>query len=52
MLRRSLRWLSLATLLALVIHRGTVVKADADFESVRVALQRDHSGKGGDPKEK
>ena len=28
------------------------VSADADFESVRTRLDRDHSGKAGDPKEK
>ena len=49
MLLRILYWLSLAILFA---WNGSVVKGDADFESVRVALDRDHSGKGGDPKEK
>lgn len=27
-------------------------KRDADFESVRTRLMKDHSGKGGDPKAK
>jgi hypothetical protein len=29
-----------------------VRKRDADFMSVRTRLKKDHSGKGGDPKEK
>ena len=49
MLPQLLYWLSLATLFT---WNGPVVRGDADFESVRVALDRDHSGKGGDPKEK
>lgn len=45
-------WLCLfVSLLALVSERSTV-KADADFESVRVNLVEDHSGKGGDQSEK
>jgi hypothetical protein len=50
MILRSARWLSLAISgLALL---PTLVRADADFESVRISLLRDRSGKGGDPKEK
>ena len=49
MLLRILYWLSLAIFF---IWDRPLVKGDADFESVRVALDRDHSGKGGDPKEK
>jgi hypothetical protein len=29
-----------------------IQKRDADFESVRTRLSRDHSGKAGDPKDK
>lgn len=38
-------------LLCLRLHH-VLVAADADFESVRVGLTSDHSGKLGDPKEK
>ena len=53
MLIRLLYWLSLAiSLVCLGLLETVVVNADADFESVRVRLTKDHSGKRGDPKEK
>ncbi|MCJ1434511.1 hypothetical protein MMC27_003880 [Xylographa pallens] len=53
MLIRFLYWLSLAiSLVCLGLLETVVVNGDADFESVRVRLNKDHSGKRGDPKEK
>ena len=53
MLIRFLYWLSLALSLVCVgLFENVVVRGDADFESVRVRLNKDHSGKRGDPKEK
>jgi len=46
MLLPLLSWLLLANCLV------GWVQGDADFESVRTRLDRDHSGKGGDPKDK
>lgn len=46
---------SLTTILAsasLITSSIPSVSADADFESVRTRLEKDHSGKSGDPKEK
>ncbi|KAL9615357.1 MAG: hypothetical protein Q9167_000185 [Letrouitia subvulpina] len=45
-------WLSLALLLVALGLNGALVRGDADFESVRVRMTKDSSGKGGDPKEK
>ncbi|MCJ1476226.1 hypothetical protein MMC13_004892 [Lambiella insularis] len=52
MLLRFLSWLSLVLSLLAVILDNIAVNADADFESVRVKLAKDHSGKSGDPKGK
>lgn len=47
-------WLTFAILLAGTFNFNDrrLVKADADFLSVRTRLKQDHSGKGGDPKDK
>ena len=45
-------WLSFAILLVGSLNDRTLVKADADFLSVRTRLKEDHSGKRGDPKAK
>ncbi len=42
---------SLVVLLTWVLQCAWV-RGDADFESVRVLMTEDSSGKGGDPKEK
>ena len=53
MLIRLLYWLSLAiSLICVTLLDQAIVNGDADFESVRVRLNKDHSGKRGDPKEK
>ncbi|MCJ1304277.1 hypothetical protein MMC08_007089 [Hypocenomyce scalaris] len=52
MLLRLSCWLSLAILLVGSFNDRVLVKADADFLSVRTSLKKDHSGKGGDPKAK
>ncbi|MCJ1376357.1 hypothetical protein MMC20_007599 [Loxospora ochrophaea] len=52
MLPSLLHWLSLAVLAVTLLTGPPTVRADADFESVRTSLDRDHSGKGGDPKQK
>ncbi|KAI9759876.1 MAG: hypothetical protein M4579_002001 [Chaenotheca gracillima] len=56
MLARIALWCSLLWLLVKVSHSlpadTGLVRRDADFESVRTRLKDDHSGKGGDPKEK
>lgn len=53
MLRRYLHWFTLAIIPLLVLFLdNAIVHADADFESVRVRLTKDHSGKRGDPKDK
>ena len=44
------RWIALALLLWL--SAGLLVRADADFLDVRTHLEKDRSGKGGDPKDK
>jgi hypothetical protein len=44
--------LSLLSLLSVVQCAPSIRKRDADFESVRTRLSRDHSGKIGDPKDK
>jgi hypothetical protein len=38
--------------LSCLVEGGPLRKRDADFESVRTRLTKDHSGKGGDPKQK
>ena len=45
-------FLSLTTLLSIIQCAPIIKKRDADFESVRKRLSRDHSGKAGDPKDK
>ena len=53
MLIQFLHWLSLAVaLLCIGLFDQVGVHGDADFESVRMRLNKDHSGKRGDPKEK
>ena len=52
MLLRLLSYLLLLIPLVCSPFEQLFVHADADFESVRVRLNRDHSGKAGDPKEK
>jgi len=44
--------LILISFLAIVHCAPSIRKRDADFESVRTRLSRDHSGKAGDPKDK
>lgn len=39
-------------LFSLTRSAPVINKRDADFESVRTRLSRDHSGKAGDPKDK
>jgi hypothetical protein len=46
----SLVWLWLA--LTSSLWSSSLVQADADFESVRTRLLKDHSGKPGDPPQK
>ena len=45
-------WLTLAVVFLTLALQCAFVRADADFESVRVLMTQDSSGKGGDPKEK
>ena len=45
-------WLALAVVFLILALQCALVRADADFESVRVLMTHDSSGKGGDPKEK
>ena len=40
------------TVVFIALLLPVVVVGDADFESVRISLSKDHSGKAGDPKEK
>lgn len=50
MLLRLRNWLSLApSLIALVLLQCAPVCGDADFESVRVLMKEDSSGRAGDP---
>jgi hypothetical protein len=49
MIVRVANWLCVATAL---LASSLPVSADADFQSVRETLLKDHSGKGGDAKEK
>ena len=50
MLKQQLAWIWLAVLACPL--RWPLVTADADFESVRVNLDKDWSGKQGDPEQK
>ena len=52
MLYRSWSWLPLAISAVGFFHRSMLVNGDADFESVRTRLTKDHSGKAGDSKDK
>ena len=52
MLFRLLFWTLLVIPLVRLRFHHLFVDADADFESVRVRLDRDYSGKRGDPKDK
>ncbi|MCJ1350148.1 MAG: hypothetical protein MMC33_000129 [Icmadophila ericetorum] len=52
MLYRSWSWLPLAISALGFFHRSVLVNGDADFESVRTRLTKDHSGKAGDSKDK
>ena len=52
MLYSLVHWLPLAICIIALVYDGSVVQADADFESVRVSLKKDRSGKAGDPVEK
>lgn len=45
-------WLALALLFLALALQCALVQGDADFESVRVLMVKDSSGKGGDPKDK
>lgn len=49
LLRLSCCWLALALCSIGSVHGGALLKRDADFESVRTRLNRDHSGRRGDP---
>ena len=49
MLPRLSNWLSVATFLLGVVLQHSLVQGDADFESVRVLLKEDSSGRHGDP---
>lgn len=44
--------LTLALVFLALALQCAEVRGDADFESVRVLMTKDSSGKGGDPKEK
>ncbi|KAI4124846.1 MAG: hypothetical protein LQ338_004600 [Usnochroma carphineum] len=52
MILRGTSWLSLAVVFLTLALQCAEVKGDADFESVRVLMTEDSSGKGGDPKDK
>ncbi len=41
-------WWSLAIIIIGSVHGRALLKRDADFESVRTRLKKDHSGKAGD----
>ena len=49
--RRVVPWLLLCVALLAALGPRRVA-GDADFQSVRTGLRKDHSGKPGDPKEK
>ena len=52
MILRATSWLTIAVVSLTLALQCAEVKADADFESVRVLMTEDSSGKRGDPKEK
>lgn len=52
MITRQPCWLALALVFLALALQCAHVRGDADFESVRVLMTEDSSGKGGDPKEK
>ena len=54
MTTRHLSWASVAVFLLSIIsfHHKALVKGDAAFIDVRTKLEKDHSGKRGDPKDK
>lgn len=52
MILRGTSWLTLAVVFLALALQCAEVKGDADFESVRVLMTKDSSGKGGDPKNK
>lgn len=52
MILRSISWQTLAVFFFTWALQCAGVKGDADFESVRVLMTTDSSGKSGDPKEK
>jgi len=49
MLLRLRNWLSLAPSLIALVLQCAPVCGDADFESVRVLMKEDSSGRAGDP---
>ena len=51
-LRRLSAWLLLLVSLCSLVESLALTRRDADFESVRTRLHKDHSGKAGDPKDK
>lgn len=52
MIFRGTSWLTLVVIFLALALKCAEVKGDADFESVRVLMTEDSSGKGGDPKDK
>lgn len=52
MLLRLSCWLALAFCIINSVQARALLKRDADFESVRTRLEKDHSGKAGDPVDK
>lgn len=52
MILRASSWLTVAVVILALALQCALVVGDADFESVRVLMTEDSSGKGGDPKEK
>jgi hypothetical protein len=54
MTTRRLSWAGIAVFLLSIIsfHHKALVKGDADFIDVRTKLEKDRSGKRGDPKDK
>ncbi|KAG6991260.1 switch 2 [Physcia stellaris] len=52
MITRQPCWFALALVFLALALQCAQVRGDADFESVRVLMTEDSSGKGGDPKEK
>ncbi|KAL8695074.1 MAG: hypothetical protein Q9218_000352 [Villophora microphyllina] len=52
MILRASSWLPFALVVLALALQCALVQGDADFESVRVLMTQDSSGKGGDPEEK